>query len=111
MKLLRDEKGIGQKQLAAFLCCSTGTISNYENGVHEPCLDNALKIAHFYHVSLDYLLGGAEFRTMRDNRYPEISKGYPLSRFLNLLESLDTEERNLLAEILCTVGRQKNLKQ
>ncbi len=32
MALLREERNIGQKELAAFLCCSTGTISNYERG-------------------------------------------------------------------------------
>lgn len=31
---LRIERGIYQKQLAAYLHVSVGTISNYENGVH-----------------------------------------------------------------------------
>lgn len=103
MKLLREERDIGQKELAAFLCCSTGTISNYENGVHEPCLDNAVKIAHFYQVSLDYLLGNTDLRTMSGSGCPEISKGYSFSRLLNLLNDLLPEERRRLADHLFTV--------
>ena len=112
MALLREERNIGQKELAAFLCCSTGTISNYENGVHEPCLDNAVKIAQFYQVSLDYLLGNTELRTMRDSSCPEISKGYSFSRFLNLLDDLLPEERRRLADYLLTLElAHKALKQ
>ena len=103
MALLREERDIRQKELAAFLCCTTGTISNYEKGVHEPCLDNAVKIAQFYQVSLDYLLGNTELRTMRDSSCPEISKGYSFSRFLNLLNVLLPEERRRLADHLFTV--------
>ena len=103
MSLLREERDIRQKELAAFLCCSTGTISNYENGVHEPYLDNAVKIARFYQVSLDYLLGNTELRAMRDSCCPEISKGYSFSRFLNLLNVLLPEERRRLADHLFTV--------
>lgn len=103
MALLREERDIRQKELAAFLCCTTGTISNYENGVHEPCLDNAVKIAQFYQVSLDYLLGNTDLRTTRDSSCSEISKGYSFSRFLNLLNDLLPEERRRLADHLFTV--------
>ncbi len=112
MKLLREEQDIGQKELAALLCCSTGTISNYENGVHEPCLDNAVKIARFYQVSLDYLLGNTELRAMGGSCCPEISKGYPFSRFLNLLDVLLPKERRRLADYLLTLElAHKALKQ
>lgn len=74
-----------------------------KGGVHEPCLDNAVKIAQFYQVSLDYLLGNTELRTMRDSSCPEISKGYSFSRFLNLLNVLLPEERRRLADHLFTM--------
>ena len=53
LALLREERGIGQRELAGYLNVTAGTISNYERGGHEPCLDNAVKIAQFYQVSLD----------------------------------------------------------
>ena len=36
---LRQDKGLTQKQLGRVLSVSTGTISNYENGVHYPDLE------------------------------------------------------------------------
>lgn len=37
---LRQDKGLTQKELGDILCVSSGTISNYENGVHLPDVDN-----------------------------------------------------------------------
>ena len=56
LTLLRESKGVYQKELAAYLKVSIGTISNYENGVHEPDLVTLGKLADFYGVSTDYLL-------------------------------------------------------
>ena len=36
---LRRERKLAQKELAAVLNVSVGTVSNYENGVHFPDLD------------------------------------------------------------------------
>lgn len=57
LKILRKKMDIGQKELAAFLNVSVGTISNYENGVHSPDMETLVKIADFYDVSIDRLLG------------------------------------------------------
>ena len=54
---LRTERGIYQKQLAEYLTVSIGTISNYENGVHCPDLNTLCRIAEYFNVSADYLLG------------------------------------------------------
>jgi len=59
---LRAEKGIYQKELADYLKVSIGTISNYEQGIHNPDFNTLCGIADFYEVSLDYLLG-VEFKT------------------------------------------------
>ncbi|MDE5894241.1 MAG: helix-turn-helix domain-containing protein, partial [Acetatifactor sp.] len=58
---LRLERGVYQKQLAAHLHVSIGTISNYENGVHSPDLRTLSRIAEFFHVSVDYLLDRTEY--------------------------------------------------
>lgn len=59
---LRKERGLAQKELAALLNLSIGTISNYENGVHSPDLNTLCRLAEFYHVTTDYLLGRTEYR-------------------------------------------------
>jgi transcriptional regulator with XRE-family HTH domain len=57
LKLLRLHKGLTQKELARHLHLSSGTISNYENGVHEPDYDTLIRISEFFDVSPGFLLG------------------------------------------------------
>ena len=54
---LRQDKGLTQKELGDILCVSSGAISNYENGVHLPDVDKVIALAHYFHVTTDYLLG------------------------------------------------------
>lgn len=54
---LRKDRNLKQKDLADMLNLSTGTISNYETGSHEPNYATLSILADFFHVSTDYLLG------------------------------------------------------
>ena len=55
--LLRKEKGLSQKQAALELGVSQALLSHYEKGIRECGLDFAVKIADYYNVSCDYILG------------------------------------------------------
>lgn len=57
--LLRKEHKLSQKQVASDLNISQALLSHYEKGVRECGLDFVLKIADYYDVSCDYLLGRA----------------------------------------------------
>lgn len=57
LKLLRQEKNIGQIELAAKIGVSKGVISLWENDLREPKLSNLILLARFFNVSLDYLAG------------------------------------------------------
>lgn len=59
---LRKENGLLQKNLAAVLGVSIGTVSNYEHDTHQPDLAVLVIMADFFSVSLDYLLGRSSFR-------------------------------------------------
>ncbi len=54
---LRKKKNISQKQLADLLNVAPSTISMYENGKRTPNDEALKKIAGFFNVSIDYLLG------------------------------------------------------
>lgn len=60
LKLLRQEKNIGQIELAAKIGVSKGVISLWENDLREPKLSNLILLARFFNVSLDYLAGLAD---------------------------------------------------
>jgi len=66
LKKIRKAAGISQLKLALDLNTSQNTISRYETGEREPGIAELIKIADYFNVSIDYLVG----RT--DN--PEINK-------------------------------------
>ena len=45
---LREERGIYQKELAAILKVSVGTVSNYENNIHFPDQEALLQLADYF---------------------------------------------------------------
>lgn len=60
LKELRKEKGITQLQLALELNMSQNTISRYETGERQAGYDELIRIADYFNVSIDYLLGRSD---------------------------------------------------
>ena len=54
---LRCEQGISQRELGNRLGVCNQTVSFWEGGQREPDLDTLVKIANYFEVSTDYLLG------------------------------------------------------
>lgn len=54
---LRKSKGISQKQAAIDLGISQALLSHYEKGIRECGLDFLIKLADYYEVTCDELLG------------------------------------------------------
>lgn len=57
IRALREDSDLRQRELAEMLHVSQNTYSQYENGVIELTATHLVKLADFYHVSIDYLLG------------------------------------------------------
>ncbi len=55
--MLRKEKKLSQKQAAEELGISQALLSHYEKGIRECSLDFVVKVAEYYRVSCDFLLG------------------------------------------------------
>lgn len=60
---LREEKGLNKKEIAKELKLPYTTYLNYENDEREPNSDTLIKIAKYFNVSIDYLLGVSDVRT------------------------------------------------
>lgn len=67
LKKLREQQNITQKDLAAHLSVSTRLISYYESGQRIPPADILIKIADFFDVSVDYLLGRTNIKNFIQN--------------------------------------------
>jgi len=57
LKELRKSKGITQKQVADFLSIAERNYRRYEAGLVDPASSTAIKLADFFEVTVDYLLG------------------------------------------------------
>jgi transcriptional regulator with XRE-family HTH domain len=57
---LRDEKKLTQEELAQKVGINRAALSHYENNRREPDYETLQRIATFFHVSIDYLMGGVQ---------------------------------------------------
>ncbi len=54
---LREDKDLTQHEIAEYLMCDQSLYSKYERQERPLPLELAVKLAEYYHVSLDYLVG------------------------------------------------------
>lgn len=104
LKKLRLSKNLNQAQLAEIVGVQRNTISRYEKGDRQPDYATLSKLADFFSVSTDYLLGLTDKQTTPDTKkeapaisqaealriYAEGKKGMPLTQ----------EELNRLDEVI-----------
>ena len=63
-KKLRKSRNITQKELGAKIGLSKAVVSKYENGMGYPTYDVLIRIAQYFGVTTDYLLGVASGKTV-----------------------------------------------
>ena len=63
---LRKERGLTQAELAKVLKVSARTIGFYETCERDPDTDTLRKLADYFCVSIDYLLGRLDIRDLTD---------------------------------------------
>ena len=57
LKDLREDRDLSQSDIAALLGTTRQQVSKWETGVQMMGVDKYVKLAEFYNVSVDYLLG------------------------------------------------------
>lgn len=73
IKLLREEKGLTQKQLAKILGFAESTIGCYETGKRHPDYELVINLANYFNTTVDYLL--CRTNTRKESPYPVIATG------------------------------------
>lgn len=58
--VLRKEAGKRQQDMASILGVDRTTYNKYENGITEPSNEGLIKLADYFNVSTDYLLGNTD---------------------------------------------------
>lgn len=98
IKELREKAGLTQKELAEKLGLTDGAIGLYEVGKRNPSLSILNKLADFFDVSIDYLLG----RTDIPNLYKEKEKIQNQKKEMNRYFTIDE-----LEEFICAKRKNK----
>ena len=61
---MREDADLSQKKVAEYLGIAQTVYSRYERGFQTIPLEHLIKLADFYHVSLDYLTGRTQKRVL-----------------------------------------------
>lgn len=95
LKNLREIKGYNQERLAKVLGLSSSTIGMYEQSRRQPDHDTLVKIAEFFDVSIDYLLGRTEIKNITTPYNSETEK-----ELFNIIKKLNIEEQNAILNVM-----------
>ena len=57
---LREERGLTQNEIAEAIGTSRTNIGRWEKGLNEPSYTFVVKLANFFNVTVDYLIGNEE---------------------------------------------------
>lgn len=97
LKELREKFGLTQKQLGHILGFAESTISLYESGGRRPDGDKLVRLASYFHVTVDYLLGCEE--VSNEAQSSEIKENQPTAEgseldpeLISLMEDLPQED-------------------
>ena len=71
LKELRKQKGLTQQELGNTMNCTHTAINYYENGRRQPDVTTLCKLADFFGVSVDYILG------REDNGKAAVQNSFP----------------------------------
>ncbi len=97
---LREERGIYQKELAAILKVSVGTISNYENNIHFPDQEALIQLADFFGVSTDYLLGRTPYRYRLDVLNQQFAPDVTVAGLVDILQHFNSKNAASLLDYI-----------
>lgn len=95
LKLLRLDQKKTQQEMAEYLGIRRSTYGEYERGKIVPPYDKIEKLANYFNVSVDWIVGNTNFKTY-DEKYDV--KGLPdISQDLKLiLEDLQNQQKALM---------------
>ena len=98
LKELRERGGYSQYSFAKAFGVAQSTVGNWEAGKREPNYETTQRLADFFKVSLDYLLGRTE-ESARILEIPEDFKGVYAAFHRGEFEDLTQDEVDTLAVI------------
>ena len=105
IKELREDKKISQTTLAVSVGTSQRNIGRWENGENEPTYSQLVKIADYFGVTIDYLVGREDdFGVVKIENAPQIAKDE--KEMLAVYKSLSQEDKQKVLSIIKALAKQ-----
>ena len=101
LRELRKDKNVSQKKLSNYLGYGYTAIANYESGRNEPSFDTLCKIAGYFDVTVDYLIG-KEDNPLREDTISKIESELVLN-----YRKMGKEDQRILLEMAKSLSLKK----
>ncbi len=99
LKELRISAGISQQKLADVILVSQQSVNKYENHDIEPDINTLIKIADYFDVSVDYLIGRSNSESSPcQSTYKDISANE--FNLIKMFRKLTKKQKELVTNII-----------
>lgn len=107
LKKLREDKNLMQKEVASYLNITTSAYGFYEQGKRSPTPEILSKLADYFNVSSDYILGRTDIRNYTENEKVDSKKNELLKAKFNKdnLELSKKEIEDLIEKLECLLEK------
>ena len=68
LRYLRENADMTQKALGEYLHISQRAYAHYENGTRDIPVEMLIRLASYYHTSIDYIVGLSDERSPKDRK-------------------------------------------
>lgn len=99
-ELRKSRQGLTQEKLANILGVTQQAVGRWEKGLNKPDNDILVKLADYYHVSTDYILGR---KSTSDN------KPSPVKQMLDLYHTLTPEKKKQARSYIAFLAQDNNM--
>lgn len=105
---LRELNFLTQIDIAQYLHLSSSTISHYEKGITVPPTEVIFRLAEFYNVTTDYILGRCASKTNLNDTYAvKLTSKMTIGDAVEIITKMNDAEREHLAYFIEVIGKSK----
>lgn len=95
LKQLRKEAGLTQKNIADNFNTSPQSYAQWEKGLRSPSKESLEKLAEFFNVSIDYLLGNSDIKNSSEIDEEKLDRAIDESLGFNGKPATEQERENM----------------
>lgn len=106
---LRELGFYSQTDIAHHLHLSSSAISHYEKGITVPPTEIIFRLAEFYNVTADYILGRSASKTDLNDTYSiKLTNKMTIGEAVEIMTKMNDSEKEHLAYIISLIGEKQN---